>query len=150
MLLTRTKNHYSHTISGSGISSFNHSYSNNSDHLHHRLESSPISLTDPNYLQNQGSNLHTKVETEAKVTPKSPLIKRILLVDDDPDVTLTFKAGLDGHYYSEKKRFEVCTYNDPLLVVKEFKPHFYDLLLTDIYMPNVNGFELCEGIRIGC
>jgi CheY-like chemotaxis protein len=32
------------------------------------------------------------------------------------------------------------------LVVEEFKPHFYDLLLTDIYMPNMNGFELCEKI----
>ena len=45
----------------------------------------------------------------------------ILLVDDDPDITLTFKAGLDGHYYGDgdkKKRFEVFTYNDPLLVVK--------------------------------
>lgn len=47
----------------------------------------------------KGSNLHTIIETEAKVFPKPPLIKRILLVDDDPDVTLTFKAGLEGHYY---------------------------------------------------
>ncbi|MGC2427092.1 MAG: response regulator [Nitrososphaeraceae archaeon] len=72
----------------------------------------------------------------------------MLVVDDDPDVSLTFKAGLDGHYYGDdnKKRFEVYTYSDPLLVMKEFKPHFYDLLLTDIYMPNMNGFELCEKI----
>ncbi len=107
------------------------------------------SHTDPNYLQNQGSNLPTILETETKVSPKPPFIKRILLVDDDPDITLTFKAGLDGHYYGDgnkKKRFEVYTYNDPLLVLKEFKPHFYDLLLTDIYMPNMNGFELCEKI----
>ena len=81
---------------------------------------------------------------QTKELPKSPFIKRILLVDDDPDLTLTFKAGLDGHYYGDKKRFEVFTYNDPLLVVKEFKPHFYDLLLTDIYMPNMNGFQLCQ------
>ena len=73
-------------------------------------------------LQNQGSDLHTILETETKVTPKPPFIKRILLVDDDPDVKLTFKAGIDGYYFGDggkKKRFEVYTYNDPLLVVKE-------------------------------
>ena len=82
------------------------------------------------------------VVIEAKETP--PFIKKILVVDDDPDLTLTFKAGLDGHYYGDKKRFEVYTYNDPLLVLEEFKPHFYDLLLTDIDMPKMNGFQLCE------
>ncbi|HEY7082388.1 MAG TPA: response regulator [Nitrososphaeraceae archaeon] len=132
------------------ISSFYPSYGNDDDRLHqqHNLsESSSDSLTDPNCLQNHGSNLHTILETEAKVSPKPPFIKRILLVDDDPDITLTFKAGLDGYYYGdgdEKKRFEVHSYNDPLLVVKEFKPHFYDLLLTDINMPAMNGFQLCE------
>ena len=117
-------------------------------HHQHYLQSLLPSLTDSSYLQNQGSNLDTIIETETKEPPKSPFIKRILVVDDDPDLTLTFKAGLDGHYYGDgdKKRFEVYTYNDPLLVLKEFKPHFYDLLLTDIYMPKLNGFQLCEKI----
>jgi len=98
-------------------------------------------------LQNQESNLHTIIETQTK-PPKSPFIKRILVVYDDADVTLTFKAGLDGNYYGDnnKKRFEVYAYNDPLLALKEFKPDFYDLFLTDIYMPNMNGFHLCEKI----
>ena len=112
-------------------------------------ESSSPSLTDPNYPQNQGSNLVTIIETETKVSPKPPFIKRILLVDDDPDVTLTFKAGLDGYNYGDgdkKRRFEVYSYNNPILVVKEFKPHFYDLLLTDIYMPHMNGYQLYEKI----
>jgi CheY-like chemotaxis protein len=40
----------------------------------------------------------------------------------------------------------VYTYNNPALALSEFKPHFYDLLLSDINMPHMNGFELCEYI----
>ena len=149
-MLTQTKNHYSYPILDNGISLFRHFYSNDADRHHHQqyLSGSSSSLTDPNYLQNQGSYLDTIIETETKEQPQPqpPSIKRILLVDDDPDITLTFKAGLDGHYYNDKKRFEVYAYNDPLLVLKEFKLHYYDLLLTDIYMPNMNGFQLCEKI----
>jgi DNA-binding response OmpR family regulator len=42
--------------------------------------------------------------------------------------------------------FEVYTYNDPILALSEFKPNFYDLMLIDINMPDLNGFELCERI----
>ncbi len=76
---------------------------------------------------------------------KDPFLKRILIVDDDPDITLTFKVGLDGYYY-DKRNFDVYTYNNPVLALSEFKPNFYDLLLTDINMPHMNGFELCEKI----
>jgi|SRR3954467_12805319 len=146
ILLTRAKTHYSYTILDNGTSLFSYFYSDNGDRLrdqHYLSESSPYS-TDTSYL-----NQDTIIETEAKVSPKPPFVKRILLVDDDPDVTFTFKAGLDGRYYSDgdkKKRFEVYSYNNPILVVKEFKPQFYDLLLTDIYMPNMNGLQLCEKI----
>ena len=36
------------------------------------------------------------------------------------------------------------TSNDPVVALSEFKPNFYDLLLVDINMPHMNGFELCE------
>jgi DNA-binding response OmpR family regulator len=45
-----------------------------------------------------------------------------------------------------KIRFEVYMYNHPAVVLSEFKPNFYDLLLTDINMPHKNGFELCKEI----
>jgi CheY-like chemotaxis protein len=149
-LFIQTKNYY-YSILDKEISSFYRYYGNNGNRLldQQRLTEPSYSLTDPNYLQSQESTLHTIIETSTSVSLKPPFIKRILLVDDDPDVTLTFKAGLDGYYYGDgdnKKRFEVYTYNDPLLAVKEFKPHFYDLLLTDIYMPNMNGFQLREKV----
>jgi DNA-binding response OmpR family regulator len=33
-----------------------------------------------------------------------------------------------------------------LIALSEFKPYFYDLLLTDINLPDMNGFELCQKI----
>jgi CheY-like chemotaxis protein len=66
--------------------------------------------------------------------------KRILIIDDDPDITLTFKAGLEDN----SKEFQVHTYNDPILLLGEFKPNFYDLILIDINLPYLNGFELCQ------
>ena len=79
---------------------------------------------------------------------EQPFWKRILIVDDDPDITLTFKSGIEDNNNSSKhnKRIEVITYNDPLKALSEFKPDFYDLLLVDINMPEMNGFELCEKI----
>jgi DNA-binding response OmpR family regulator len=72
--------------------------------------------------------------------------KRILIVDDDADVTLTFKAGIEESNNDANKRIEVYTFNNPVIALSEFKPNFYDLLLVDINMPHMNGFELSEKI----
>ena len=72
--------------------------------------------------------------------------KRILIVDDEADVTLTFKAGIEDSNTDTNKRIEVYTSNNPVAALSEFKPNFYDLLLVDINMPHMNGFELYEKI----
>jgi DNA-binding response OmpR family regulator len=68
-------------------------------------------------------------------------MKKILVVDDEPDITASIKSGL------ERKGFEVHTYNDPLKALGAFKPDTYDLMLIDIRMPKMNGFELYREIK---
>jgi CheY-like chemotaxis protein len=74
--------------------------------------------------------------------------KRILIVDDEKDITLAFKVGIEESNNNSdiNKRIEVYTSNDPVVALSEFKPNYYDLLLVDINMPHINGFELCEKI----
>jgi DNA-binding response OmpR family regulator len=66
---------------------------------------------------------------------------RILIVDDELDITLAFKKGL------ESNGFLVDIYNDPVVALSDFKPDFYDLLLVDVRMPKMNGFELYQEIE---
>ena len=93
------------------------------------------SLEDPLY--------HTDV-----VKNKQRFWKRILIIDDDADVTITFKAGIEdsNDNTDANKRIEVYTSSNPVAALSEFKPNFYDLLLVDINMPRMNGFELSEKI----
>ena len=65
----------------------------------------------------------------------------ILIVDDEIDITLAFKKGL------ESNGFSVDIYNDPIAALLNFKSDFYDLLLVDVRMPKMNGFELYQEIE---
>jgi CheY-like chemotaxis protein len=66
--------------------------------------------------------------------------KRILIVDDDADITMTFKEVIEdsNNKNSVSKKIEVHTSNNPVVALSEFKPNFYDLLLVDINMPYMN------------
>jgi CheY-like chemotaxis protein len=76
--------------------------------------------------------------------------KRILIVADDADLTMTFRAVIEdsNNDVDVNKRIEVFTSNDPVASLSEFKRNFYDLLLVDINMPHTNGFELSEKILV--
>jgi two-component system response regulator VanR len=72
--------------------------------------------------------------------------KQLLIIDDDPDVTLTFKQGLETVTENNERLFEVYSYNDPIDALSNFESNFYDLLLIDINMPKMNGFDLSKQI----
>ncbi|HJS83295.1 MAG TPA: response regulator [Nitrososphaera sp.] len=68
-------------------------------------------------------------------------MKRIAIVDDEPDITAVLKKGL------EQNGFAVETFNDPRLALSSFKPNSCDLMIIDIRMPNINGFDLYRELK---
>jgi DNA-binding response OmpR family regulator len=69
------------------------------------------------------------------------MTKKILLIDDEPDLTYTIKKIL------EDNEFEVDTFNDPILALDNYKANLYDLIILDIKMPRMDGFELYIKLR---
>jgi DNA-binding response OmpR family regulator len=67
--------------------------------------------------------------------------KKILVVDDEPDLTLL--CGLALEYYG----FKVDTFTDPQEALSNYKPGYYDLVILDIKMPKMDGFQLYDEIK---
>jgi two-component system, OmpR family, response regulator ChvI len=92
-------------------------------------------------MQKQGAGEHTAA-TKEEYKKQYHVRKRILIVDDEPDITSSFKEALRDHGFEQ-----VDISNDPLLALKNFKAGSYDLLIIDIVMPEMDGFGLYEEIR---
>jgi two-component system KDP operon response regulator KdpE len=67
--------------------------------------------------------------------------KRILVVDDEPQITLVLRSGLVKHGYDVKVAAEG---ESALELFQAWMPH---LVITDLSMPNMNGLELCRRLR---
>lgn len=63
---------------------------------------------------------------------------RILFVDDEPDIAMAFKIGLED---------KVDAFDSPLKALSNFKAGFYDLLLLDIKMPKMDGIEAYQQMK---
>jgi CheY-like chemotaxis protein len=67
----------------------------------------------------------------------------ILVVDDDFDISSLIKVSL------EKAGFSVSSFTDPVLALENFRPHQteYDLVISDIRMPVMDGYEFVQQIK---
>jgi DNA-binding response OmpR family regulator len=67
--------------------------------------------------------------------------KKILVVDDEADLTMLCRFALEYH------GFKVDTFNDPQRALSNYKPSYYDLVILDITMPKMDGFQLYDEIK---
>ena len=68
-------------------------------------------------------------------------LKKILLVDNEADITYALENTLDNYGFS------IDSFNDSMLALNSYKSNFYDLVILDIKMPKMDGFELYNKIK---
>ena len=102
----------------------------------------------------KNDNNNNSYQHEGETQKKEPATYRILLVDDDHDILLTFKEGLEeqddvdkSKIFVDGAKIQVDTFADPREALSSFKAGVYDLLLLDIRMRDMNGFELYEELK---
>ena len=66
---------------------------------------------------------------------------RILLVDDEPTVLKLSKLILEKH------GFEITAYDSPIEALSKADPHDYDLIISDLVMPEMKGTEMIAEFR---
>jgi DNA-binding response OmpR family regulator len=64
-----------------------------------------------------------------------------MVIDDELDICIMLKVVL------EQNGFLVNYYSNPIIALDEFKSYFYNLIILDIQMPEINGMQLYREIR---
>lgn len=67
--------------------------------------------------------------------------KKLLIADDEPDIRSLVRMTLTSH------KFEIIEASDGIEALKMVKQEFPDLVLLDVTMPGMTGFEVCQEIR---
>jgi CheY-like chemotaxis protein len=84
---------------------------------------------------------HSLLQNQVASSNRGKKKKRVLLIDNERDICMIYQMVLEDAGY------ECISYTDPVSALQEFRPDYYDLLLLDIKMPVLNGFELCKKVR---
>jgi DNA-binding response OmpR family regulator len=87
-------------------------------------------------MQNWTISLYVMYSSDKEVAGR-----RILIVDDEAEIVSIFKMIL------EMNNFEVDGYTDPFSALANFKPNEFGLLILDIRMPVMDGYELFKKLK---
>ena len=71
-----------------------------------------------------------------------PHRQKILVVDDEYDNAFVLKSGLE-----RKGGYNVDVFTNPFTALNDFQADSYDLILIDVRMPDMNGFDLYKKIK---
>ena len=107
----------------------------------HQQQSSMSEDNDNNVHSSSKQEEHIMMKIENKNDNNDKKVNRILLVDDEPDITLSFGIVLEDNGYV------VDAFNSPILALSSFEQGLYALALIDFRMPNMNGLELYNELR---
>ena len=81
-----------------------------------------------------------QVESSSSLFSHDPqLLKRVLVVDDNSDILFTLRIGLESD-----PTMQVYSFDNSVTAFLEFRTNFYDLLLIDVNMPLMDGFQLAQ------
>jgi len=96
-------------------------------------------------IQNKSSYYmeSNSLESSNKLHESSTQNPSIMIVDDEPDVLLTYESFLSN------VGFNVSTFEEPYKALAEFtsNPRLYDLIILDIRMENLNGLQLYQCMK---
>lgn len=96
-------------------------------------------------IKSSNSSSMTQSKQNRNDSKETQVNKRIMIIDDDEDTNLLFKIVLEASDHNNK--IKVNSFNDPFDALENFRPCLYDLLLINVSMPNMNGFELYYNIK---
>jgi twitching motility two-component system response regulator PilG len=91
--------------------------------------------------QNQEFSTKTHHPTDTNTSASVNPIYKVLCIDDSPTIIKAIKGFLDAQIFS------VIGVEDPLKALMEILSNKPDVILLDISMPNLDGYELCSLLR---
>ncbi len=83
----------------------------------------------------------TESEVEGRIRRLSDTRTKILIVDDELDTLLPLKRAL------EMEDFNVIEAQDGVEALEKVRYEIPDLVLLDLMLPKINGFEVCQRLK---